>query len=134
MAGVRGRIQAAFNPTGIEYVISQTNFILSCTGPDIFEKSGALVREGEALGYSGWSRISRSLRGERPASRRALLKSGYSAIRHQSTRSKAMVLVAVSRSGMLICSSGACATFMSPAPYITHGIPPKRMKRRMSAP
>src|SRR5688500_15695514 len=35
---------------------------------------------------------------------------------------------------MLMCSSGACATFTSPAPYITQGIPPKCRKRRMSAP
>jgi histidinol-phosphate aminotransferase len=27
------------------------------TGPETFEKSGVLVREGEALGYPGWSRV-----------------------------------------------------------------------------
>ena len=27
------------------------------TGPEIFERAGVLVREGEALGYPGWSRV-----------------------------------------------------------------------------
>ena len=27
------------------------------TGPEIFEQTGVLVREGEALGYPGWSRV-----------------------------------------------------------------------------
>jgi histidinol-phosphate aminotransferase len=27
------------------------------SGPEVFEKAGVLVREGEALGYPGWSRV-----------------------------------------------------------------------------
>jgi histidinol-phosphate aminotransferase len=27
------------------------------TGPEVFEKTGVLVREGEALGFPGWSRV-----------------------------------------------------------------------------
>ena len=58
VAGERGRLQAAFDEAGLEYVPSHTNFILVRTGPAVFERTGALVREGEALGYPGWSRIS----------------------------------------------------------------------------
>ena len=58
MTGERGRLQAAFDEAGLEYVPSHTNFILVKTGPALFERTGALVREGEALGYPGWSRIS----------------------------------------------------------------------------
>jgi histidinol-phosphate aminotransferase len=54
----RERLQAAFDEAGLEYVPSHTNFILVRTGPEVFEKTGALVREGEALGCPGWSRIS----------------------------------------------------------------------------
>jgi histidinol-phosphate aminotransferase len=54
----RERLQAAFDEAGLEYVPSHTNFILVRTGPEIFEKTGVLVREGEALGCPGWSRIS----------------------------------------------------------------------------
>jgi histidinol-phosphate aminotransferase len=39
-------------------VPSHTNFILVRTGPEVFERTGILVREGEALGCPGWSRIS----------------------------------------------------------------------------
>jgi histidinol-phosphate aminotransferase len=58
MTGERERLQAAFGEAGLEYVPSHTNFILVHTGPGIFERTGVLVREGEALGYPGWSRIS----------------------------------------------------------------------------
>ncbi|MDQ4128182.1 MAG: aminotransferase class I/II-fold pyridoxal phosphate-dependent enzyme [Actinomycetota bacterium] len=58
MAGERGRLQAAFDEVGLVYVPSHTNFILVRSGPGVFEKEGVLVREGEALGYPGWSRIS----------------------------------------------------------------------------
>ncbi len=58
MAGERGRLQAAFDEVGMEYVPSHTNFILVRSGPGVFERTGVLVREGEALGYPGWSRIS----------------------------------------------------------------------------
>ena len=39
---------------------------------------------------------------------------------HQSAISRATVCAAVMRSGTPVCSSGAWATFTSPAPYITH--------------
>jgi histidinol-phosphate aminotransferase len=54
----RERLQAAFEQAGLEYVPSHTNFVLVRTGPEVFEITGALVREGEALGCPGWSRIS----------------------------------------------------------------------------
>ncbi len=54
----RERLQAAFDAAGLEYVPSHTNFIMVRTGPAVFEKTGVLVREGEALGYPGWSRVS----------------------------------------------------------------------------
>ncbi len=58
MTGERERLQAAFDEAGLKYVPSHTNFILVRTGPGVFERTGVLVREGEALGYPGWSRIS----------------------------------------------------------------------------
>lgn len=55
----RERVQAAFDAAGLEYVPSHTNFVMVRTGPKVFEKTGVLVREGEALGYPvGWSRVS----------------------------------------------------------------------------
>ena len=55
----RERVQDAFGAAGLEYVPSHTNFIMVRTGPKVFEKTGVLVREGEALGYPvGWSRVS----------------------------------------------------------------------------
>ena len=53
----RGRVQRAFAEAGLNYVPSQGNFVLVESGPEIFEKTGVLVREGEALGYPGWSRV-----------------------------------------------------------------------------
>src|SRR3712207_512960 len=53
----RERVQEAFRVAGLNYVPSQGNFVLIETGPEIFEKTGVLVREGEALGYPGWSRV-----------------------------------------------------------------------------
>ena len=54
----RGRVQDAFATAGLEYVPSHTNFVMVRTGPEVFEKTGVLVREGEALGYPvGWSRV-----------------------------------------------------------------------------
>jgi histidinol-phosphate aminotransferase len=58
VTGERGRLQGVFDAAGLEYVPSHTNFILVRTGPAVFERTGVLVREGEALGYPGWSRIS----------------------------------------------------------------------------
>jgi histidinol-phosphate aminotransferase len=55
----RERAQAAFEAAGLEYVPSHTNFVMVRTSPKVFEKTGVLVREGEALGYpAGWSRVS----------------------------------------------------------------------------
>ena len=55
----RERVQAAFDSAGLEYVPTHTNFVMVRTGPKVFEKTGVLVREGEALGYPvGWSRVS----------------------------------------------------------------------------
>ena len=54
----RERVQAGFEDAGLEYVPSHTNFVMVGTGPKVFEKTGVLVREGEALGYPvGWSRV-----------------------------------------------------------------------------
>ena len=53
----RNRIQEAFAAAGLPYIPSQGNFVMVKTGPEIFEKTGVLVREGEALGYPGWSRV-----------------------------------------------------------------------------
>jgi histidinol-phosphate aminotransferase len=55
----RERVQAGFEAAGLEYVPSHTNFVMVREVPNVFEKTGVLVREGEALGYSvGWSRVS----------------------------------------------------------------------------
>jgi histidinol-phosphate aminotransferase len=53
----RERVQEALRGAGLNYVPSQGNFVLVETGPKVFEKAGVLVREGEALGYPGWSRV-----------------------------------------------------------------------------
>lgn len=54
----RERVQAAFGAAGLEYVPSHTNFVMVRCGPGVFERTGVLVREGEALGYPvGWSRV-----------------------------------------------------------------------------
>jgi histidinol-phosphate aminotransferase len=53
----RERVQGAFRAAGLNYVPSQGNFVLVETGPEVFEKAGVLVREGEALGFPGWSRV-----------------------------------------------------------------------------
>jgi histidinol-phosphate aminotransferase len=53
----RERVQEAFRAAGLNYVPSQGNFVLVETGPEVFEKGGVLVREGEALGFPGWSRV-----------------------------------------------------------------------------
>lgn len=54
----RGRVQEAFGAAGLEYVPSHTNFVMVGAKPGLFEKTGVLVREGEALGYPvGWSRV-----------------------------------------------------------------------------
>ena len=55
----RERVQAAFDAAGLEYVPSHTNFVMVRAVPKVFERTGVLVREGEALGYpAAWSRAS----------------------------------------------------------------------------
>ena len=53
----RGRLQDAFGAANLEFIPSQGNFVMVRFGADEFEKSGILVREGNALGYPGWSRV-----------------------------------------------------------------------------
>ena len=53
----RERVQRAFRAARLNYIPSEGNFVLVETGPEVFEKGGVLVREGEALGYPGWSRV-----------------------------------------------------------------------------
>jgi histidinol-phosphate aminotransferase len=53
----RDRIENAFREAGLNYVPSQGNFVLVQTGPEVFERAGVLVREGDPLGYPGWSRV-----------------------------------------------------------------------------
>jgi histidinol-phosphate aminotransferase len=60
----RYRIQQAFAATNLPYIPSQGNFVMVRTGPEIFERAGVLVREGEALGYPGWSRVTVGNSGE----------------------------------------------------------------------
>lgn len=53
----RHRLQEAFRAAGLEFIPSQGNFVMVGFGAEDFERSGVLVREGEALGYPGWSRV-----------------------------------------------------------------------------
>jgi histidinol-phosphate aminotransferase len=54
----RDRIQKAFATANLDYIPSQGNFVMVETGPEVFERAGVLVREGEALGYpADWSRV-----------------------------------------------------------------------------
>src|ERR687885_660508 len=55
--GERDRIQDAFGEANLNYVPSQGNFVLVEAGPEVFERAGVLVREGDPLGYPGWSRV-----------------------------------------------------------------------------
>jgi histidinol-phosphate aminotransferase len=55
--GERDRIQDAFREAKLNYIPSQGNFVLVQTGPEIFERGRVLVREGDPLGYPGWSRV-----------------------------------------------------------------------------
>ena len=55
--GERDRVQKAFADAGLNYIPSQANFVLVETGPEVFERARVLVREGEALGFPGWSRV-----------------------------------------------------------------------------
>ena len=53
----RGRLQDAFGAASLDFIPSQGNFVMVRFEADEFEKSGILVREGAALGYPGWSRV-----------------------------------------------------------------------------
>jgi histidinol-phosphate aminotransferase len=53
----RVRLQDAFLNADLEYIPSQGNFVMVRFRADDFERAGVLVREGEALGYPGWSRV-----------------------------------------------------------------------------
>ena len=54
----RHRLQEAFAEAGLDYIPSQGNYVMVGLGPEVFEKTGVLVREGEALGFAaGWSRV-----------------------------------------------------------------------------
>src|SRR5918993_190603 len=57
VVGERDRIQAAFREANLNFIPSQGNFVLVQTGPELFERAGVLVREGDPLGYPGWSRV-----------------------------------------------------------------------------
>jgi histidinol-phosphate aminotransferase len=53
----RKRLQEAFYSANLDYIPSQGNFIMVRFEADAFERAGILVREGAALGYRGWSRV-----------------------------------------------------------------------------
>jgi histidinol-phosphate aminotransferase len=53
----RSRLQEAFREADLEFIPSQGNFVMVRFTAEDFERSGVLVREGEALGYPGWSRV-----------------------------------------------------------------------------
>ena len=55
--GERKRLQDAFEGARLPFIPSQGNFIMVRFGAAEFERAGVLVREGEALGYPGWSRV-----------------------------------------------------------------------------
>jgi histidinol-phosphate aminotransferase len=60
----RNRLQEAFLDAKLEFVPSQGNFVMVRFAAADFERSGVLVREGEALGYPGWSRVTVGNSGE----------------------------------------------------------------------
>jgi len=53
----RGRLQKAFGSANLDFIPSQGNFVMVRFGADVFERDRILVREGEALGYPEWSRV-----------------------------------------------------------------------------
>ena len=53
----RARLQEAFGRAGLDYIPSRGNFVMVGFEAEEFERSGILVREGGALGYPGWSRV-----------------------------------------------------------------------------
>ena len=62
--GERARLQWAFEEAGLNSLPSQGNFVMVRYGAEEFERSGILVREGGALGYPGWSRVTVGNAGE----------------------------------------------------------------------
>jgi histidinol-phosphate aminotransferase len=60
----RGRLEEAFGGAKLDFIPSQGNFIMVRFPAADFERSGVLVREGEALGYPGWSRVTVGNTGE----------------------------------------------------------------------
>ena len=57
VVGERARLQEAFGEAGLDSIPSQGNFVMVRFEAEEFERSGILVREGGALGYPGWSRV-----------------------------------------------------------------------------
>ena len=55
--GERKRLQDAFEDARLPFIPSQGNFVMVRFEAADFERAGVLVREGEALGYPGWSRV-----------------------------------------------------------------------------
>ncbi len=53
----RNRLQEAFAGARLDFIPSQGNFIMVRFEAQDFEKAGVLVREGTALEYPGWSRV-----------------------------------------------------------------------------
>ena len=53
----RARLQHAFGEADLGFLPSQGNFVMVRFRAERFERSGILVREGGALGYPGWSRV-----------------------------------------------------------------------------
>src|ERR671916_95607 len=57
VVGERARLRRAFGEAGLDSLPSQGNFVMVRFEAEEFERSGILVREGGALGYPGWSRV-----------------------------------------------------------------------------
>lgn len=55
--GERDRVQRAFSKANLDFIPSEGNFVLAEVGPEVFERNGVLVREGDPLGFPGWSRV-----------------------------------------------------------------------------
>ena len=57
LLGNLDRLAARATERGITAVLHPHVGTMVETGPEVFERAGVLVREGEALGYPGWSRV-----------------------------------------------------------------------------
>ena len=53
----RKKLQGAFEEARLPFIPSQGNFVMVRFEAADFERAGVLVREGEALDYPGWSRV-----------------------------------------------------------------------------